>query len=181
LWREGASLVIVGFQARGTTGRKIVEGAKKVRIFGENVSVKAKVFTIGGFSAHADQKDLLDWVANFESKPRVFLIHGEPKASKALAAKIRELHGLETHVPRWKERLILKPREVLYEEPEEAEALPDLQDAMLNTIVDLEKQLELLRRELKPKTAKDRIAEDDIDRLKYIQEEIKVLTSEFQT
>jgi metallo-beta-lactamase family protein len=180
LWREGASLVIVGFQARGTTGRKIVEGARQVKIFGENVSVKAKVFTIGGFSAHADQNDLLDWVKNFESKPKVFLIHGEPKASKALAAKIKKVCALETHIPMWKERLILKPREALYEEPEEAKALPDLQDAMLNTIVDLEKQLELLRRELKPKTAKDRIAEDDIDRLKYIKEEIKVLTSEFQ-
>jgi metallo-beta-lactamase family protein len=144
------------------------------------VSVKARVFTIGGFSAHADQRDLLDWVKNFESKPRVFLIHGEPKASQALAEKIRKDYALETHVPRWKERLILKPREVVYEEPEEAEILPDLQDAMLNTIVDLEKELELLRRELKPKDAKDRIAEDDIDRLKYIQEEIKALTSEFQ-
>ena len=180
LWREGASLVIVGFQARGTTGRKIVEGVKQVKIFGESVSVKAKVFTIGGFSAHADQQDLLDWVKHFESKPRVFLIHGEPKASKALAEKIRELYALETHVPRWKERLILKPREVAYEEPEEADALLDLQDAMLNTIVDLEKQLELLRRELKSKEAKDRIGEDDIDRLKYIQEELKVMVAEAQ-
>jgi len=180
LWREGASLVIVGFQARGTTGRKIVEGLKQVKIFGESVSVKAKVFTIGGFSAHADQQDLLDWVKHFESKPRVFLIHGEPKASKALAEKIRELYALETHVPRWKERLILKPREVVYEEPEEADTLLDLQDAMLNTIVDLEKQLELLRRELKSKEARDRIGEDDIDRLKYIQEELKVMVSEAQ-
>jgi len=180
LWREGASLVIVGFQARGTTGRKIVEGVKQVKVFGESVSVKAKVFTIGGFSAHADQQDLLDWVKHFESKPRVFLIHGEPKASKALAEKIRELYALETHVPRWKERLILKPREVVYEEPEEADTLLDLQDAMLNTIVDLEKQLELLRRELKSKEARDRIGEDDIDRLKYIQEELKVMVSEAQ-
>ncbi|MEJ2725734.1 MAG: MBL fold metallo-hydrolase [Deltaproteobacteria bacterium] len=178
LWREGASLVIVGFQAKGTTGRKIVEGAKNVKIFGENVSVKAKVYTIGGFSAHADQQDLLDWVNHFESKPRVFLIHGEPKASNALAEKIRSVHALETHVPRWKERLILKPREVAYEESEEAEVLPDLQNAMLNTVVDLEKQLDLFKRGLKSKEARDRIGEDDIDRLKYIQEEIKAMMEE---
>ncbi|MCK7512668.1 MAG: hypothetical protein MZV70_57275 [Desulfobacterales bacterium] len=58
LWREGASIVIVGFQANGSTGRKIVDGYKSVKIFGDDVAVKAKVFTIGGFSAHADQNDL---------------------------------------------------------------------------------------------------------------------------
>lgn len=180
LWREGASLVIVGFQAKGTTGRKIVDGAKRVRIFGENVSVKAKIFTIGGFSAHADQEDLLDWVGHFESKPRVFLIHGEVKASKALAEKIQELYALETHIPRWKERLILKPREVLYEGPPEAEALPDLQAALLNAIVDMENQLELLRREIKSREVAEGIGEDDVDRLAYMQQELAVMVSEFQ-
>ena len=90
LWRPGVSLVIVGFQAVGSTGRRIVDGAKSVKIFGENVAVKAKVFTIGGFSAHADQKDLLEWVGHFESKPKVFVIHGEQTASETLARKIRE-------------------------------------------------------------------------------------------
>jgi len=65
LWRPGASIIIVGFQAQGTTGRKIVDGNKQVKIFREDVAVKAKVFTIGGFSAHADQKDLLEWVSHF--------------------------------------------------------------------------------------------------------------------
>jgi metallo-beta-lactamase family protein len=63
LWRPGASIIIVGFQAQGTTGRKIVDGEKKVKIFREDVAVKAKVFTIGGFSAHADQGGLLEWKA----------------------------------------------------------------------------------------------------------------------
>ena len=81
LWREGASLVIVGFQAKGTTGRKIVDGAKQVKIFRENVAVRAKIFTIGGFSAHADQGDLLEWISHFESNPKVFVVHGEATAS----------------------------------------------------------------------------------------------------
>lgn len=84
LWREGASIVIVGYQAQGTTGRQIVDGAKQVKIFRENVSVNAKVFTIGGFSAHADQKDLLEWASHFESSPKVFVIHGESEAVQLL-------------------------------------------------------------------------------------------------
>jgi metallo-beta-lactamase family protein len=72
LWRKGASIVIVGYQADGTTGRKIVDGARSVKIFGESVDVNAKVFTIGGFSAHADQNDLLAWVSNLGNQNQGF-------------------------------------------------------------------------------------------------------------
>ncbi len=109
LWRPGASIVIVGFQAEGTTGRQIVNGAKMVTIFGQKIAVKAKVFTIGGLSAHADQADLLGWVGHFagKSKPRVFVIHGEAKSSEALAKAIRSRFGLDVHVPQWREVLNL--------------------------------------------------------------------------
>ena len=109
LWRPGASIVIVGFQAEGTTGRQIVNGAKMVTIFGQKIAVKAKVFTIGGLSAHADQADLLGWVGHFagKSKPRVFVIHGEAKSSEALANAIRRRFGLDVHVPQWREVLNL--------------------------------------------------------------------------
>lgn len=177
LWRPGASLVIVGFQAGGTTGRRIVDGAKQVKIFGENVSVKARVFTIGGFSAHADQNDLTEWVSHFESRPRVFLVHGEPTASEALAKKIRDLFNLEVRIPRWKERLILKPREVIVEEPAEGEVAPDIQALMLNTILDLEGNLKLLRKQIKSKESFD---EDDLDRLRYVEEELRGVLSGLQ-
>jgi metallo-beta-lactamase family protein len=170
LWRKGTSLVIVGFQAEGSTGRRLVDGAKQVKILGEDVSVKAKVFTIGGFSAHADQNDLLEWAGHFESKPRVFLVHGEPVATETLAGKIKQLLGLEVHIPRWKERLILKPREVVVEAFSEPEAPSDLQGLMLNTILDLENELKLLRKKM---TSREKIGEEDVDRLKYIQEEIR--------
>ncbi len=112
LWRPGASIVIVGFQAEGSIGRQIVDGAEFVTIFGQKVAVKAKVFTIGGFSAHADQADLLGWVGHFagKSRPRVFVIHGEPTSSDALAAAVKERFGLDVHVPRWREVLTLEPR-----------------------------------------------------------------------
>jgi metallo-beta-lactamase family protein len=177
LWRQGASVVIVGFQAVGTTGRKIVDGAKQVKIFGENVSVKAKVFTIGGFSAHADQKDLLEWVGHFESKPRVFVIHGERTASEALAQKIRDLFQMETYLPKWKERLVLRAREVTLEAPAEAEAPPDVQTAMLNLIVDLENELKRLRKGIRSEDAQRRLNEDDLDRLRYIRGEIQAALS----
>lgn len=173
LWREGASLVIVGFQAQGTTGRRIVEGAPRVRLFGENVAVRAKVFTIGGFSAHADQADLLEWVSHFESRPRVFVVHGEPRAADALAQKIRNHFELDVHVPGWKERLILKPRAVDIEEAPEAP--PDLQTLLLNGIVDLEKALKALAKRAKSPQKAPAIVEEDLDRLKFIEEEIQSL------
>jgi metallo-beta-lactamase family protein len=172
LWRPGTSLVIVGFQAQGSTGRQIVDGAKQVRLFGETVSVKAKVFTIGGFSAHADQNDLLAWAGHFESNPKVFLVHGEPSASESLAAKIKERLGLDVYIPKWQERLVLKPREVVVEKAAEPEALPDFQAAMLNAIVDLENQLKQLKKEVR---SREKVEEDDVDRMKYIEEEIKAL------
>lgn len=112
LWRPGASLVIVGFQAAGTLGRSLVEGQRTVRIYGEKIMVRAKLFTIGGFSAHADQALLLSWLSHFENpKMQVNVIHGEPHSSEALAAIIKERFGLAAHVPSIGEVLTLGPLE----------------------------------------------------------------------
>jgi len=173
LWRPGASIVIVGFQAKGTTGRKIVDGAKQVKIFRENVSVRAKVFTIGGFSAHADQDDLVEWVSHFESSPKVFVVHGEAAASAALADKIQERLHLIAHIPRWKERLILKPVEVISEKPPEEPVEADVKTSLLNTIIDLENELKALRKRVKSAEVDPDAGEEEIDRLKYIGDELK--------
>jgi len=177
IWREGASLVIIGFQAMGTTGRKIVDGAKHVKIFREDVAVRAKVFTIGGFSAHADQNDLLGWVGCFESKPKVFVVHGETAASEALSNKINDHFGFEVHVPQWKEQLILKPREMKFEMPAEVEPGPDLEATMQNTIVDLENEIDALKRRLKKAAAEQSLNEAEIDKLEYIREEFSEILS----
>ena len=171
IWKPGASLVLVGFQAKGTTGRKMLEGAKWIKVFRENTAVRAKVFTIGGFSAHADQKDLMEWVGHFaESQPRVFIVHGEKTSSQALGDKIKNDLKLETHVPLWKESLILKPREVVKEPPAIEEQPEDTNRIMQNTIIDLQKELDLLKRRLKEQ--EDKVGDDDVERLQYIQEEI---------
>ena len=173
LWRKGASIVIVGFQAKGTTGRQIVDGARQVKIFRENVSVNAKVFTIGGFSAHADQKDLLEWASHFESNPKVFVIHGETEASMTLAEKLKEKFQLEVHVPQWKERLILKPREMSFEKPEEQAPVPDVKNMMLNSLIDIENELKRLRKKVSEQSAPDGLGTEDVDRLAYLREELQ--------
>lgn len=89
LWLANAHLVIVGYQAFGTLGRKLVDGAEKVRIFGEDIAVQAKIHTLGGFSAHAGQSQLLDWASHFsEPKPRMYLVHGELNAKQTLRAEL---------------------------------------------------------------------------------------------
>jgi metallo-beta-lactamase family protein len=123
IWREGASIVFVGFQAEGTTGRKIVDGAKKIRLFNDEIAVKARVFTINGFSAHAGQSQILDWLGHFRSRDmQVFLIHGEYGAQQVLAGLIKERFGLQVMIPEYLEETTLEPGRVLerVEYPEKA-------------------------------------------------------------
>jgi metallo-beta-lactamase family protein len=89
--RKECAVVFVGFQAAGTLGRRIVEGAKRVRIHGEEVPVRAKIFTINGLSAHADQSALLGWMGGFRKAPRqAWVVHGEPLAAGALRDEIEK-------------------------------------------------------------------------------------------
>jgi metallo-beta-lactamase family protein len=89
IWRPECHLVIVGFQAIGTLGRRIVDGAEEIRMWGEYYPVRAQVHTIGGLSAHADQADLLDWYGAFDGHPPVYLVHGEEQSQLLLAEKLR--------------------------------------------------------------------------------------------
>jgi metallo-beta-lactamase family protein len=120
LWRQGSSLVIVGFQAVGTPGRKIIEGAKTLKIFGESIVVRAKVFTIGGFSAHAGQSDLVEWLSHFENPlMQVYVIHGEKSTSEDFAAVVRERFALQAHVPALGEAIVLGEEQQQVEPREE--------------------------------------------------------------
>ncbi|WP_404419994.1 MBL fold metallo-hydrolase RNA specificity domain-containing protein [Marinospirillum sp.] len=89
VWREGNHLVFVGFQARNTLGRRLVEGVQTIKLWGEEIEVAAKVHTINGFSAHADQKGLIDWYRQIEDSPPLLLVHGEEEAQQALIAAIQ--------------------------------------------------------------------------------------------
>jgi len=93
VWRPQTHVVIAGYQAQGTLGRQIVDGAAKVRIFGEPIRVAAQVHTIGGLSAHADQQGLLDWYGAIAGHPPACLVHGEDPAREVLATTLREKFG----------------------------------------------------------------------------------------
>ena len=88
--RPECHLVIVGFQAQGTLGRRLVDGAEEVKLWGEDRKVRIQLHTIGGLSAHADQADLVDWYASFENRPPVYLVHGEPESQQPLVAVLKE-------------------------------------------------------------------------------------------
>lgn len=93
LWRSDAHVIISGYQSPGTLGRKLVDGRDKVRIWGDQIKVRATIHTIGGLSAHADQQGLIDWYATFKSSPPVLLVHGEKRSSEALAGRLRKEYG----------------------------------------------------------------------------------------
>jgi len=94
------AVLIVGFQSQGTLGRKLVDGAKSVRIFGEEIPVRASIHTMGGFSAHADQNGLLDWFSTVApSKPRTIITHGEDRARNAFGDLIHSRFGLKSEKP----------------------------------------------------------------------------------
>jgi metallo-beta-lactamase family protein len=107
--RPECAVLITGFQAAGTLGRRLVDGARVVRIFGQQVPVRAGIHTIGGLSAHADQAALLGWLKHFRKPPaRTFVVHGEPMAADAFATAIREqLQWKNVVVPAYKEEMLL--------------------------------------------------------------------------
>ena len=100
LGRKECSVLITGFQARNTLGRRIVDGARTVRIFGEDVPVRAEVYTIGGLSAHADQAGLLDWLRHFKRPPQhTFVVHGEADTAQIFCAAVRSQLEWNATVP----------------------------------------------------------------------------------
>jgi metallo-beta-lactamase family protein len=100
LWRSDTDVLIVGFQSYGSLGRKLVEGAESVRIFGEDIAVKARIHTLNGFSAHAGQSDLLRWIEPLAGdRPQTILTHGEHSARKALAARLNERYSIDPLLP----------------------------------------------------------------------------------
>ncbi len=98
LWNSRNSVIFVGFQVEGTLGRSIVDGQKSVKIYGEDIVVKARTYTINGFSAHADQKELIDWMSSIENLKKLYLIHGEREKMDIFAEAIKKELGHESHI-----------------------------------------------------------------------------------
>ncbi|MGC8777206.1 MAG: MBL fold metallo-hydrolase RNA specificity domain-containing protein, partial [Candidatus Caldatribacteriaceae bacterium] len=109
LYRESTRVIFVGFQAQGTLGRLIVDGARKVRVMDEEVIVRAGISTINGFSAHADQEDLLRWAGYFKSRPTFLVTHGEESIAEGFA-RLLAGRGHEVYVPRFGDTFDLQKR-----------------------------------------------------------------------
>jgi len=104
LWNPKSTILFVGYQAPGTLGHSIVEGAKKVKIFGEEIAVNARIEYIEGYSGHADQEGLMNFIYSFIKKPKhIFLVHGEEEAQDTLAEKIIQDAGIGVTVPEFGE------------------------------------------------------------------------------
>jgi metallo-beta-lactamase family protein len=99
IWRENTTILFIGFQARGTLGRMLVEGMKNIKLFGDEFLVRARIETLGGFSAHAGQTELVEWISHFEPTPQVALVHGEAHALEALAQRLWTEKRIRAEIP----------------------------------------------------------------------------------
>lgn len=117
LWRPEASVLLVGFQAQGSLGRRLLDGVKRVRIMGEQIHVSAEIHNLDGFSAHADKEQLMNWLKGFTKKPAaVFVVHGEQDMSTPFAKTINEELGIPAYIPQYGDAAVLDSREWRIEE-----------------------------------------------------------------
>ena len=101
LWREECTILFVGYQSIGTTGRTIIDGAEQIKLFGETIDIKADICKLEGLSGHADKNGLIEWLNGFKKKrPRkVFIVHGEDGVCMSFAQCLREEYGYDTYAP----------------------------------------------------------------------------------
>ncbi len=165
LWRQKSHIVFVGYQAEGTLGRKLVDGAKRVRIFGEEIKVAAHIHNIEGFSAHADKNELLNWLSSFKTKVKeVFVVHGEEKVSLSFAEEIRSLLDMSVDVPVRMEKVMLEPSVVSMEW--QVEDQPELTLEFLNVLKGLEENLSVFKEMIENKeltSAQKQLLADKLD------------------
>jgi metallo-beta-lactamase family protein len=100
LWQKNSHILFVGFQAIGTPGRSLVDGVKTIKLTGEEIMVRAKIHTLGGFSAHASKSQLLDWLSHFKgNRPNLCLVHGEAIVKLSLQESVKQF-GWNATIPR---------------------------------------------------------------------------------
>ncbi len=107
IWRPQCHLVIVGYQAIGTLGRRLVDGADEIKLWGDAYRVRAQRHTIGGLSAHADQSDLVDWYSSFGGRPPVYLVHGEERGQRPLLEKLKADLGAPAKIAKHQQKITI--------------------------------------------------------------------------
>lgn len=179
LWNPNSTILFVGYQAQGTLGRKIVEGAKTVKLFGEEIAVNARVEYIEGYSGHADQEWLLNFIYSFITKPKtIFLVHGEPEGQVILKQKIQGTTEIPVIIPEYGEQ---------YELNEEVQRLGRVKGTkqrerqyirleVLGRIQTLKEELEdmstIVKEEMLQEDANDQDIEKLNDKIKELEQQI---------
>ena len=144
LWDERNSVVFVGYQAEGSLGRQIVDGASEVTLFGEKISVKAQIHNLQGFSGHADKNGLMTWLGGFQQKPKqIFLVHGEMDVKDDFAASVKDELGYDVVIVRGNSEFVLEKDEIVNVKQAMADAVDE--ETLMKTksnLASIERRLE---------------------------------------
>lgn len=132
LWREDSTILFVGYQAEGTLGRRIIEGADEVTIHGEKISVKAQIARIDGLSAHADQEELMNWLSCLGSRAEnIILVHGEPDSQRIFSELVQKKFNKKPWIPQLGETLEFKHQSVQHILPDHVWLKPEIPTPVL--------------------------------------------------
>ena len=144
LWNRKSSIVFVGYQAEGTLGRMILDGAKEVTLFGEKVQVNAKIYNLEGFSGHADKNGLLAWLKGFQKEPKhIFLVHGEPEAKEAFAETVEKELGYHPIVVKGNSEYVLEKDEMVsMDQAMEEEVDEEMLGSLRTNLFDIHRRIE---------------------------------------
>lgn len=177
LWNSNNTILFVGYQAPGTLGRKIVEGAKKVKIFGEEIAVNAKIEYIEGYSGHADQEWLMNFIYSFINKPKhIILVHGEKQAQKDFREKILLETGIPTTIPKYGDVYELKENEVYLVDRLQLESVKRTQRTeIINKVKMIRDEIKDMEEILKTEILTEETREDEINSITLKLKEIERL------
>ena len=180
LWNEKNTILFVGYQAAGTLGRRIVEGEKKVKIFGEEIAVNARIEYIEGYSGHADQEWLMNFIYSFIHKPKqIILVHGEKDAQKELKEKILETTNIPVTVPKYGEIYNVEDNKIYLEGRLELESVKRIQKTeIISKVKMLREEMRDMEDILKTDILTDETKEDEINSITLKLKELeKIIVS----
>ena len=174
LWDPKSTILFVGYQSQGTLGRRIVEGEKKVKIFGEEIAVNARIEYIEGYSGHADQEWLLNFIYSFITKPKhIFLVHGEPEGQVVLKDKILETVDIPVTIPEYGQCYTLDEDLTMEQAVEPVTKVTIEKSDVLDKIKTLKEELDDMEVIVKEEYLGEQADDDSISRLKLRLKEIE--------
>ena len=179
LWRKEASIVFVGYQAEGTLGRRLLDGEKCVKLFGEDIAVNAEIYNVEGFSGHADKPALLNWIEGFKEKPgEIFIVHGEKESKEAFVKAVKEKFNIKSIIPEYNVIYDIKKKNLVNELILEAKKEKFKNKQIQELLKELEELKESFERALANTEAYLRLENLNIEEFKRLNNNIKGLENE---